>query len=416
MKRLFRAIVACAILLGLPSARAATPAQENLQSLLDEVEKAQAPGPADAVPETADTADFAFKLDVARRLRLENNNGQATRVLVSILEADAPEELKHTALLELALVALQQDQPGRAQQILSQFVKRYPDDPGVPAVLLQQGLLYRQMGAQQMALSKLYAVMTTALNLKSDHFEQYQRLVTQAQVEIAETQNLLGNYAEAADSFDRLLKQGAVELDNAQIECQLVRCLRQLNRHADVVTQAQDFLSRYPGADEAPEVRFFLAHSLQQLQRDPEAVKQVLVLLAAQHAAATREPARWIYWQKRAGNEIGNQFYSRGDFADALEIYSRLAEVDPAADWQVPVLYQVGLVSERLHQPQQALAAYQRIIAREKELQSNPDPNLHTVLDMAKWRKDYLAWLNQAEQARQTLNISLPQASSPTLQ
>jgi len=415
MNRLLQVIVMGAALLVLPAARAAASAQENLQSLLDEIEKTQAQGQLNGDPEKPDISDYAFRLDVARRLRLESSNAQATRVLVSILEADAPEELKRTALLELALVAMQQDDLARAQQILSQFVKRYPEDPGVPAVLLQQGLLYRQMGAQQMALSKLYAVMTTALNLKSDHFEQYQRLVTQAQVEIAETQYALGSYGEAADSFDRLLKQDVPELDNAQLECKLVRSLAWLHRDADVVSRAQDFLSRFPHDGQTAEVRFLLAHSLQRLQREPEAVHQVMALLASQSADAEREPDRWTYWQKRAGNEVGNELYQQGDYQDALEIYIRLADIDSSPDWQLPVLYQAGLTAERSKQPQKALDAYRRIVARANEVQANTDPNLHTVLDMARWRKEYLAWLCQAEETRQTLNLSPGPDNSPTL-
>jgi tetratricopeptide (TPR) repeat protein len=331
------------------------------------------------------------------------------------LEANAPEEFKRAALLELALVAQQENQLVRAQQILAQYIKRYPEDPSVPAVLLHQGLLLRQMGAHQMALAKFYAVMTTTLNLKQDRFEQYQQLVLQAQVEIAEAHNLRGNYSDAADCFSRLLTQDAPALNKAQIQFKLVRCLTQLGRHADVVTQAQDFLSRYHDAVEQPEVRFLLVRSLKQIQRDAEAVRQVFLLLESQQAAAAKEPERWAYWQQRAGNEIANQLYLQGDYVNALEIYRRLADLDQPLTWKLQALYQTGLTYERLQQPQKASETYDRVLALKDEVSSNAGPGVQTVLDMARWRKEYLAWLSQAEQARQAINQPRLPANSPTL-
>ena len=183
---------------------------------------------------------------------------ESVKLLVSVLEAPAPAEYKRVALLELALVAQQEDQLPRALQILAQYVRRYPEDPSVPAVLLRQGLICRQMGAQQMALAKFYAVMTTALNLKLDRFQQYQRLVLQAQVEIAETHDLRGSYAEAAECYARLLTQDTTDLNRAQIQFKLIHCLTKLDRNAEVVAQADDFLSRYPDRIEQPEVRFLV--------------------------------------------------------------------------------------------------------------------------------------------------------------
>jgi tetratricopeptide (TPR) repeat protein len=332
-----------------------------------------------------------LKLALVRRKRLERDFAQASQTLVSILDSTAGDELKRIALLELAVTVQESRQPAQAQQIYSQYVQLYPEDPSTPGVLLRQGLLYRQMGATEMALSKFYAVMTTILNLKLDTSGNYQRMVLQSQTEIADTYYGEGKYAEAAELFARLLKSSESELNRPEIELKLLRCVSQLQRFLEVVTGAQDYLLRH--ADD-PEARFLLASAFQQLGRKPEAINQVLNLLESPASAE---------WKCRAGNYIANQLYTEGDYAAARLVYEALAQAEPSAVWQIPALYQMALSCERLGQTEQATAAYARILDRSKELGQSPDPALKTVLDMAGWRKNYLAWQTQAAQANQIL-------------
>ena len=67
----------------------------------------------------------------------------------------------------------------RAQQIFAQYIQTYPDDPSLPEVLLRQGQIYRQMGVNNLAISKFYAVMSTSLKLKLDNMEYYRKIVLQ---------------------------------------------------------------------------------------------------------------------------------------------------------------------------------------------------------------------------------------------
>jgi tetratricopeptide (TPR) repeat protein len=414
MKSFFKIVLASACLLGSAFSPGAVATGDTSTTEADELIRDWIAEPTNSVA-GAGGAGFRSKLNLARQARLETNMAESVRLLVSLLEAPAPEPYKRVALLELCSVAQQEKQLSRALQILAQYTRRYPEDPSVPAVLLRQGLICRQMGAYQMALAKFYAVMTTALNLKLDRFQQYQRLVLQSQVEIAETHDLRGNHVEAADCYSRLLTQDAPGLNKAQIQFKLIRCLTQLDRNDEVVAQAQDFLTRYPDEIAQPEVRFLMICSLKHLQRNAEAIRQVLLLLQAQQATAAQEPERWAYWQQRAGNEIANQLYLQGDYVNALEIYQRLAELGQSPAWKSQALYQVGLAYERLQQPQKAIETYDRILTLNAETNSPSQASVQTVLDMAKWRKEYLAWLSQAEQARQTINRSHPPASLPLL-
>ena len=365
---------------------------------------------------TASPKDYQQQLNTARQLRRSQDTVSAAKMLVKLLNDELPPELQRSAIFELALVAQDAKQFSRAQQIFAQYIQLFPQDPTVPEVLLRQGLIFRQMGAHQLAITKFYAVMNTALGLKLDQFDYYRRLVLQAQTEIADSYYLQGKYAEASDFFRRILKQDTLELNRSQIQFKLVRCLSSLGKHPDVIALCEEFYVKYPAAGEVPELRFLCASSFKQLGRTAEALAQVLKLLESQQDSLQSNPENWIYWQQRAGNEIANQLYQEGDYLHALEVYTHLAGLNPAASWQAPVWYQMGLIYERLRQPQKAADRFTAIVARAKELKGPlGSPSLQTVLEMAQWRKEHLDWQNRAELAVQSLHLShLPSASNQT--
>lgn len=357
-------------------------------------------------------SDLQQKMELARRLRISRQGSAAIPTLISLLRAGTPDSLQRTALLELALIAQDENQPAKALQIFAQYLARWPDDPSAPEILLREGLLHRQIGLNQMALTKFYAVMSTALVLKSDQFDYYRRLVIQAQTEIAETYYLQGKHQDAVEFLARLLKADHPALNKSQVHFKLIRSLDRLGRHDDVVAQGQMFLERYTDAPELPEVRFHIAASHKALGHNNESLQQVLRLLHEQQLIAKSQPQVWAYWQQRAGNEIANQFYREGNFAEALTVYEQLSQLDTNAHWQVPVWYQMGISYERLEQPAKATQIYDDILGREKEATTNAAPHLKTVFEMARWRKDLLRWQSKAEAIRRDLK-SVP-VFSPT--
>jgi len=334
--------------------------------------------------------ELQVKINLGRHQRQQHDFDQAVKTFVSILESDAPDQAKRTGLLELALTAQEAGRPARAVHVMGQYVERFPEDRAVPEVLLREGLLYREMGAYSMALAKFYSVMTTVLNLKLDSSGYYQRLVLQAQTEIAETYYRQHNYPEAVDFFERLLKQDSPELNKTELHLKLIRSLAAAARHEEAVLQTEAYLAARP---DDPEVRYWRAVALQELGCKADSVREVLWLLELQ------EPTPW---KQRAGNQIADELYAAGDFADALTVYEALALVDSTPAWQVSVQYQIGLVRERLHQPAQAMAAYTAVAEQGAKLGNEAAPATKTVLDLAAWRKNHLAWQVQAEEAIQT--------------
>jgi tetratricopeptide (TPR) repeat protein len=354
--------------------------------------------------------NFNTQLAAARYFEKTSQPDKAEPILISLLADTVPDSIRQPALFELgAVVRMENDLP-RAVAINAQFIEHWPDDPRVPEILLRQGQLYRQMGLNNLSLTKFYAVMTAALSLKSDRPDYYPALVLDAQTEIADTHYLMGRYSEAAEFYSRLIKQNNPALNRQQAQFRLVCSLAAIGRNEEASSQARDFLSRYPDASEQPEVRFHLAQALKQLDRNNEALQQVLLLLQEEKAKTQDHPEIWSYWQQRAGNEVANQLYREGDYVRALDIYVNLAQLNPAPAWQLPVKYQIGLAYERLLQPQKAIETYHEILKFEPDLGTNATPGQKAMFEMARWRAGFLGWQSQAETANRAIAYSPPPA------
>ncbi len=383
-----------------------TPASGRVSpSNLDALQSANLTAPHPKIKVEGAKRDYQQEIDAARVLRREREHAAAGKLLLGLLESKLPPEYRRAVMFELAMVAQDENQLGRAQQILAQYLQLYPGDPSVPEVLLRQGLLYRQMGANSMAVTKFYAVMNSALGMQMDQFDYYKRLVLQAQTEIADTYYQQGKLGDAIEFYKRILKQNAVELNRPQVHFKFIRCLTGLGRHAEAVVEAETFFEKYPEVAETPELRFICADSLRQLGRRRDSMLQVLKLLESQKETVKSNPEGWSYWQQKAGNQIANELYKDGDYLNALEIYNRMAVLSTNVAWQVPVLYQSGLIYERLQQPSEAMQRFDQIIAREKELSPGDTSGLATVFTMAKWRKQNMGWQNRAEVAIQSLKL-----------
>jgi tetratricopeptide (TPR) repeat protein len=356
--------------------------------------------PQDALSASALDEHLRTELELARHYRHIRMPREAEPLLIDLLSDSSPESIKQQALLELAMAVRESGDLPRAQQIYAQYLNRWPNDVLVPEILLRQGRLFRDMGMNNLALAKFYAVMTSSLVLKNDKMDYYQRLVLSAQIEIAETHFQLGKYNEAADFFSRLLKQANPALNRASAQYRLIRSLSALDRSAETVAEGQDFLAHFPDAPEQPEVRFHVALSLKRLGRNGEALQQVLTLLQEQKERTRQHPELWAYWQQQAGNEIGNQLYREGDYVRALNIYLALSKLDSQPAWQLPVGYQIGLTYERLAQPAKALESYHDVLEGESRLGTNATPGTKALFEMARWRADFVQWQAKAETTR----------------
>ncbi len=357
---------------------------------------------------------FNYALATARFSANTRDYRSAEKYFLLLLAEDVPDDLQKTALFELGLAVQAQNDLPRAQTIFTQYQQRWAGDTRQPEVCLHQGQVFRAMGMNDMALAKFYSVMTASLAMKNEQLSVYKRLVLQAQVEIAETHYLIGKFKDAADYYSVLLKQQDPALDRAQIQFRLVRSLVAIKKFDEAASQAQDFLLHHANSPEQPEVRYHLAQALKGLGRNADAMQQVMIFLKEEREKTKDHPEVWTYWQQRVGNEIGNALYQEGDFVKAIEVYVTLAKLDPAPAWQVPVNYQIGITYEKLLQPGNAIAAYRTITNSVVALGTNAAPGLKAVVDMAKWRLDFLQWEARAEEFNRRPS-AVSTNTSPTL-
>ena len=346
-------------------------------------------------PTAQQTHDFT--LANARYLAKTCEWKEAEKNYLKLLAEDVPEAIQKSALFEMAQVVHAQNDLPRAQAIYTQYLMHWPGDIRTPEIYLKQGQIFREMDLPNLALTKFYGVMTTALSIKESQLDDYQTLVLKAQVEIAETHYIMGKFKDAADYYSRLLIANNPSLDRPQIQFRLIRSLEAIDRHDETAAQALDFLHHFPNSPEEPEVRYHLARAYKSQKRNTEALQQVTSFLKEESAKTTNNPAAWSYWQQRVGNEIGNELYQEGDYVKALEVYLTLAQLNPAPSWQLPVRYQVGLTYERLLQPRLAEEAYRALLTNAASAATtNLAPDLKAVVDMAGWRLHFLEWNAQA--------------------
>jgi len=293
--------------------------------------------------------------------------GEDKQVAVDLLAGiianeDSPVEIKRECMKHLAQFALDGSYYSKAQQIYSQLVSRYPLHPDTPAVLYRQGILYRRVGATELALSKFHAVMSTVISLPEKDISAYKDLVLLAQTEIADTYLMAGQFDKASDFFRRVLKLADTHLNEAHIRLKLIKSLFELKDWHGVITEGNLCLEKVALASQVAEVRFLMTEAYKKLGMHREAIQQTIDLLNSEQARSGSDPSNWAYWQKRTGNKLANELYEQGDYVNALLIYESLYKLPGNDEWRSQALYQIGLIYERMYQPDQASGVYSQIL------------------------------------------------------
>lgn len=288
----------------------------------------------------------------------------AEDLLIGIVTSpDAPVDVQRECMKHLAQIALDGRFYSRAQQIYSQLVSRFPLHPDTPAVLYRQGVLYRRIGATELALSKFHAVMSTVISLPEKDLSTYKSLVLMAQTEIADTFFLAGQFDRASEYYRRVLKLADEDLNEAQVRLKLVKSVFELKDWKGVIAEGQQCIEKIALSTQIAEVRFLMAEAFKKMGMQREALEQTMALLNAEQARSGKDPDNWAYWQKRTGNKLANELYEQGDYVHALLIYETLGRLPGDEEWHSQALYQMGLIYERMFQPERASEAYTRILS-----------------------------------------------------
>lgn len=311
----------------------------------------------------------------------------------------ANDDLK-SALLGLAYMHRRQGALTKAAAIYETFLKDYPDDPRCPEALLELGRTLRSMGAYKRANSRFYGVINATLKLPKEGFEHYQLLAKTAQFEIAETHFQAGEFAEAAKFFTRLRLLDLAPADRANAHFKSAYAQQLQGDYATAVVTLRTYLAQWPDDENVPEARYLLAVTLRALNKREEALGATLELLRTEKTLVATNPKRWIYWQRRAGNQLANDFFESGETFEAQAIYQGLCALSDDPAWRLPVTYQIGLCYERLGNLDQARSSYQSIVTAAG---ANAPAHLAEIVRMANWHLDHLSWSEKIGQKVATI-------------
>ena len=367
-----------------------------------------------------DEQEIGFKTEIAGYTQLAREAADhdkwplADHFLRLLVELPCDVAEKKAALRELSEHYEKHRQLTKAITMLEKMIELFPRDADLPNLLFKVGMLYRETGAYGRSVSRFYSVLNTALKVNERGIDNYRDLSQRAQMEIAETYLLTGEYKQAAKFFQLLARAELNDEQRASVGFKALHCQFLLDDSAGAVIAAEKFLADYPNDPSVPEARFIQASALRSLGRKKESFDAVLALLRAEKEKREKAPNRWAYWQKKTGNEFANNFYQHGDFLSALTIYQTLAKLGEEPEWQWPVIYQMGLTFERLRLVSRAGEAYKYIIDQSKKAEGENtklSENLANLLQMAQWRGEQLAWHYTAESQLQRL-LGEPQASS----
>ena len=206
------------------------------------------------------------------------------------------------------------------------------------------------------------------ISLQEKDLSAYKSLVLLAQTEIADTFFIAGQFDRAADYFRRVLKLADTHLNEPLVRLKLVKAVFEMKDWKGVIVEGQLSLDKSPQSPYTAEVRFLISDAYQKLGMQREALLQTMELLNTEQERSNTDPENWAYWQKRTGNKLANELYQQGDYVNALLIYEALDKLPGDEAWHSQALYQIGLMYERLFQPDRASAAYTKVLA----LSTNP--------------------------------------------
>jgi tetratricopeptide (TPR) repeat protein len=342
---------------------------------------------------TIESERTVFDDDARLRMRLENaletrNEQELTR----FLDMEIGSDYKRRVLLALGEFYEQQGSPSRLIALYEKFIAEFPRDRETSKIFLRLGRMYRDAGASRTALTKFYNVLNAALSVPVDELKDYQEVSHRAQLEIAETFFAMGSYDEASKFFRRLLRVDLVDEDKENIMFKYAYTIYLAGDYQESIMSMRLFLRTFPGSELAAETRFLLSETFLHLNDPKSAMRETLDLMNSQASKAEDSPASWLYWKKRTGNRLANQFYQEGNFMDALTIYNAMSSITDDPNWRWPVLYQIGLCYERLDMRPKAIETYKTISTQQESLDAidRKDPTLMSILEMALWRIDRL--------------------------
>ena len=311
---------------------------------------------------------------IVRKLNGAGSSAEAKEYIEKIFSSEASKDVKYQAqkisLRKLASLAEEEGRFEDAQQYLAVYVKRFPDDELIPVVLLNQGELYRKMGAYDLERQKCYDVIKAAQGVELDrdkyNLNYVKRAVLTAQINIAEsffdeakkmpTKLAEMGFFNSVEQFQKLtnsvelLDQGSEfdglelgELNNVDLSLKLIRALHELsiskrsklsilkrsNKEpidADqeeviksferVHVEGDRFIKNYDAAitEKKGEVLYYVLHAIRNSKFDPSEVdsSELLKEFEDLYKLNSEKDMKTLPWILKGAGELGQYFFQKG--------------------------------------------------------------------------------------------------------
>ena len=318
--------------------------------------------------------------------------------------ADVPTLEHKQALFGLAEAYYRRGSLAQSVSLLDQYLENFPNDDRRAEILFQIGLLYREMRLFPQAVTSFYRVLNSIVVTGESDLPKYLSLARRAQFETARSHFFAEQWDQALSLLDRI---ELFELSNTDRESVLFYQAHATLRSGDLekgLNLVQKLIHTYPTSPLVPEMLYTKAQTLAQMQQTEDSVATLMELL--EHGGMPTENAgeEWLYWRQQAGNEFANQYFENKDFLAALRVYQGIAVLDERAEWQLPIIYQMGLCFEKLGMFDRAVESLEFVAQgieqiSESENQS-PDAALDQLYKRTQWRLDMLNWRSGLERDR----------------
>ncbi len=360
----------------------------------------------------AQIEELLHKARIALRLQKPD---LAEQFFIEALNKQMPDMQRKSILLELADVFEGLKRYAKLCSVYEKYIDLYPKDEKVGELYFRLAEIYRDIGAPEKAIERYYNILNLSLSAGAEQFHTLKERSLEAQMNIAQTYLDMGKYAEAKLFFSRLKHLKIPQDQEETLDFKLAYCAYCIQDYKSAFLSLQTFIHTYTQSEHLPEAYFMLADACQALKMPDKAQEAVKTLLSLPQTATS--PETLLFWQKKTANQLANTFYKNEDFMAALKIYQAMLHLSPTAEWQWPIIYQMGLCYEKLSMYPKAQEAYKSLLVQEvvknapSEAPEGLTDYLKSIQEMAQWRTDHLGWMMESESQVQAL-FKMPQLSS----
>lgn len=347
-------------------------------------------------------AELGRQADMFARIR---DFKTAEDYYLQILTLDIKDSVRRQTMLQMAKLYETSNEPAKEAAVLEKFAETFPEDPGMPQVYIRVGVLYRKLGLSSLALMRFYSVLNYSLKIDSDKIDAYRQLSVRAQMEIADTHYSTKRYEEALKFYSRLRMLDLSPEDRAHAVFQTAQCHYMLKQDPEAIANFESFLATYPNDANLAEAMFDLSDAYMRVGRLPDASRIVLDLLKRESKNAKDNEKQWIYWQKKAGMQLGANLFEQKEYASALSLYQAMLTLERSPAWCWPLYYQMGMCYEKLAAQDKAAESYKKILdwKENERAEAQKVDTLKSLYDLAKWRIDNMTWAKETSSQLENL-------------